>query len=118
MENGGFFDSDDSLSDFDGFTNDDLPGKSIDLNDNSSDVDLSSDSDDLPLSRFVNGDNYDDSDEEIEPDQLLELELPNRSWSSQLTDIQFDDFAEPVGAVNILGKDAREIDFFQQIFPV
>ncbi|XP_041365689.1 piggyBac transposable element-derived protein 5-like [Gigantopelta aegis] len=116
MENGGFFYSEnESTSDFDGFTNDDLPDETFDLDEryNSSDVDLSSDSDDLPLSRLRNGHNRENGNEEIEP------ETPNRttSWSPVLTDIQVDAFVQPVGAVNILGNDAKEIDFFEQIFP-
>ena len=34
-----------------------------------------------------------------------------------LSEIQLDAFTEPVGAVNVLKKDAKEIFFFHQIFP-
>ena len=50
-----FYDSDDdSISEFNGFTTDDILGETLGLNDNSSDDDLSSDSNDVPLSHFIN----------------------------------------------------------------
>ena len=116
MENGDFFYSDDeSFSDFDGFTYDDILCETSDLNErenNSSDVDFSSDSDDLPLSRLRNG--HDNG-----PNEGIEHDIGNRttSWSSALTDIGIDAFVQPVGAVNILPNDAKEINFFEQIFP-
>ena len=55
MEDEIFYDSDDdSISEFNGFTTDDILGETLGLNDNSSDDDLSSDSDDVPLSHFIN----------------------------------------------------------------
>ena len=104
MQDEFFYDSDDdSISEFNGFTTDDILGETLGLNDNSSDDDLSSDSDDVPLSHFINGWN-------IEPNRPA-------TWTSLLSEIQLDAFTEPVGAVNLLEKDATEIDFFHQIFP-
>ena len=104
-----------SFSDFDGFTYDDILSETSDLNErenNSSDVDFSSDSDDLPLSRLRNG--HDNG-----PNEDIEHTIRNRttSWSSALTDIRVDVFVQPVGAVNILANDAKEINFLEQIFP-
>ena len=107
MEDEIFYDSDDdSISEFNGFTTDDILGETLGLNDNSSDDDLSSDSDDVPLSHFINARN-------IEPNKNVEPE-PNRpaTWTLLLSEIQLDAFTEPVGAVNVLEKDAKEIFFF------
>ena len=112
MEDEIFYDSDDdSISEFNGFTTNDILGETLGLNDNSSDDDLSSDSDDVPLSHFINWRN-------IEPNKNVEPE-PNRpaTWTLLLSEIQLDAFTEPVGAVNVLKKDAKEIYFFHQIFP-
>ena len=111
MQDEFFYDSDDdSISEFNGFTTDDILGETLGLNDNSSDHDLSSDSDDVPLSHFIYGRN-------IEPNENVKPE-PNRpaTWTLLLSEIQLDAFTEPVGAVNVLEKDAKEIDFFHQIF--
>ena len=110
-----YYSDDESFSDFDGFTYDDILGETSDLNErenNSSDVDFSSDSDDLPLSRLRNG--HDNG-----PNEGIEHDIGNRttSWSSALTDIGVDAFVQPVGAVNILANDAKEIKIFEQIFP-
>ena len=74
-------------------------------------------SDDESFSDF-DGFTYDDTLGETSdlngPNEGIEHEIRNRttSWSSALTDIGVDAFVQPVGAVNILANDAKEISFF------